>query len=91
MPEFNVMSTALFTGNVDSDLRIKGPSVTGTVTVLAGGRKHTLPNNNRDIGVGFVQASPEGGTMPVPSIAVSPALYKLLALDIHVVIPGRPA
>jgi len=83
------MSTRIFTGNINSDIKIKGLKAAGTLTLMRG--EVNIPSQSKaDINdIEFVQAKPGGGTETVPSGAESPLLYKLLVLDIRVSIPGK--
>jgi translocation and assembly module TamB len=86
---FNVMKTSLFTGDIDSDITIKGLHASGTVTLDQGVVNIPSQSKAQLSEIEFVQAKPGGGTVKVPSVNEEPEFYKQLVLDVRVSIPGK--
>ena len=87
--DFKVMNTGLFAGNIDCDLKIKGLTAAGNVTVTQG--IVNIPTKSRaTMGeIEFVRYKPGGGTVIVPSLDLTPKLFKLLRLDVRLLVPGK--
>ena len=85
---FTVMRTNLFTGSIDSDIRTKGLSASGKVTVTQG--VVNIPSQSRTAinEIEYVQTGPGGLNVLVPAPA-TPDIYKQLILDIRVSIPEK--
>ncbi|MCB4791922.1 MAG: translocation/assembly module TamB domain-containing protein [Elusimicrobia bacterium] len=87
--DFKVMNTNIFTGSIDSDIKIKGLYAAGNVTLTQG--VVNIPSHTRVVlsEIEFIKTDRGGAVMTVPSATASPEFYKLLSLDLHVLAPGK--
>jgi translocation and assembly module TamB len=85
---FKVMSTNIFTGSIDSDIKIKGLSASGKVTVTQGIVNIPSQSKAEANEIEYVKTGPGGRNIPVPA-AVTPDIYKMLVLDVRLLAPEK--
>lgn len=86
---FNIMNTELFTGNINSDIKIQGLYAAGEITVTQGAVNIPSRSKIEISEIEYVKSAPGGGTVTVPSAAEDSTFYKNLMLDLRLLVPGK--